>query len=85
MYTHLIFPVTTMPPEAFYQRKKMLFEWVQSLIYHAARIMRMEDIKPEKKLTKFYNNDFKGVEIMQEPGGLRKHYTMKFITKHRKN
>jgi hypothetical protein len=28
MYTHLIFPVTMMPPEVFYQRKQMLFEWV---------------------------------------------------------
>ena len=28
MYTRLIFPVTTMPPEVFYQLKRKQFEWV---------------------------------------------------------
>lgn len=80
-----IFEYTSNNSTLLAKEHEMLFDWVQSLIYHAARIMRMEDIKPDKKLTKFYNNDFKGVEIIQEPSGLRKHYTMKIITKHRKN
>ena len=79
-----IFDYTSNNPTLLAKEHKMLFDWVQSLIYHAARIMRMEDTKSEKKLTKFYNNDFKGVEIIQEPGGLRKHYTMRIMTERRK-
>ena len=79
-----IFDYTSNNPTLLAKEHRMLFDWVQSLIYHAARIMRMEDIKSDKKLTKFYNDDFKGVEIIQEPGGLRKHYTMRIMTERRK-
>ena len=41
--------------------------------------MRIEDINPDKKLTKVYNEDYKGIEIVKEPGGLRKHYIMKIL------
>jgi len=46
--------------------------------------MRIENIAPEKKLTKFYNNDYKGIEVVKEPGGLRKHYVMKIQAERRK-
>ncbi len=79
----VIFEYTESNSTLLLEEHKMLFDWVQSLIYHAARLMRMEDIKSEKKLTKFFNNDYKGVEIMQEPGGLRKHYSARIITERR--
>jgi len=59
---------------------EMIFNWVQALVYHAARTMRKDGTDSNKKLTKFFNNDFKGVEVVKEPGGFRKHYIMKILT-----
>jgi len=42
--------------------------------------MRKDGTDSNKKLTKFFNNDFKGVEVVKEPGGFRKHYIMKILT-----
>ncbi|RLI48970.1 MAG: hypothetical protein DRP09_21025 [Candidatus Thorarchaeota archaeon] len=71
-------------PNILKKERELLHEWVQALIYHAARIMRKEGIKSKDKPTKFYNNDYNGVEVIQEPGGLRKHYTMRIITERKK-
>ena len=79
-----IYNYTESHPELLKKEKELLFEWVQALIYHAARKMRIENIAPEKKLTKFYNNDYKGIEVVKEPGGLRKHYVMKIQAERRK-
>ena len=75
-----IFNYTESNPSLLAREKALLFEWVQALIYHAARMMRRESIPSEKKLTKIYNNDYKGIIIVQEPRGLRKHYTMRINT-----
>ncbi|MHA2241461.1 MAG: hypothetical protein ACXACE_07615, partial [Candidatus Thorarchaeota archaeon] len=62
------------------KEKKLLHEWTQALIYHAARVMRKEGIDSKKKATKFYTNEYKGVEVLDEPKGLRKHYSMRILT-----
>jgi hypothetical protein len=61
--------------------QKALKRWTQSLIFHAAREMRREGIDPEKNLVKFFNCDYKGIEVIKEPGGFRKHYVVKILTK----
>jgi hypothetical protein len=78
-----IFNYTESYPELLKKEKELLFDWVQALIYHAARKMRIENIASEKKLTKFYNNDYKGIEVVKEPSGLRKHYVMKIHAERR--
>ena len=75
-----IFEYTESRSDILVKEHEMLFNWVQALVYHAARTMRKEDIKSEKKPTKFFNSDYKGVEILKEPGGFRKHYVMRFLT-----
>jgi len=75
-----IFDYTESDPNLHRKERQFLKEWTQALIYHAARTMRKEDINPDKKPTKFYNNDYKGVEVLQEPKRLRKHYSMKILT-----
>ncbi|MHA2161074.1 MAG: hypothetical protein ACXABF_01540, partial [Candidatus Thorarchaeota archaeon] len=62
------------------KEKKLLHEWTQALIYHAARVMRKEGIDSKKKATKFYTNEYNGVEVLDEPKGLRKHYSMRILT-----
>ncbi len=79
-----IFEYTENTSSLLIKEHEMLFNWVQSLVYHAARTMRREDINPDKKLTKFFNSDYKGIEIVKEPGGLRKNYVMKILTSSRK-
>ena len=74
-----IFNYTESHPELLKKEKELLFEWVQALIYYMARKMRIENIASEKKLTKFYNNDYKGIEVIKEPGGFRKHYIMRIL------
>ncbi|MCK5150293.1 MAG: hypothetical protein KAQ65_00570 [Candidatus Thorarchaeota archaeon] len=75
-----VFEYTEGDPSLNRKEKEFLHEWTQGLIYHAARIMRKEDIDYKKKRTKFYNDDYKGVEVLQVPKGLRKHYTMHILT-----
>jgi len=79
-----IFNYTESHPELLKKEKELLFDWVQALVYHAARTMRIENIDSEKKLTKFYNVDYKGIEVVKEPGGLRKHYDVKILAERRK-
>ncbi len=52
--------------------------WVQALIDHISRLMRKTGVDPEKTLTKFFNDDYSGIEVVKVPGGLRKHYVVKF-------
>ncbi|TFG32297.1 hypothetical protein EU528_03935 [Candidatus Thorarchaeota archaeon] len=79
-----IFNYTESHPDLLKKEQEILFEWVQALVYHAARLMRLENIDPEKKITKFYNVDYKGIEVVKEPGGLRKHYDVKIHAERRK-
>ena len=46
--------------------------------------MRKEDIKSEKKLQKIYTDEYRGVEIIQEPKRLRKHYVVRILTEKQK-
>ncbi|MHA1907923.1 MAG: hypothetical protein ACW98Y_11555 [Candidatus Thorarchaeota archaeon] len=71
-------------PSMLAKEKEYLKEWVQALIYHAARMMRKGDVDPDKNRIKFYTDDYKGLEIVQEPGGFRKHYATKIITRREK-
>ncbi|MFW9963569.1 MAG: hypothetical protein ACFFCX_08400 [Candidatus Sifarchaeia archaeon] len=57
--------------------RKHLQKWVQELIYHVARLMRKSGEDPDKKLIKFFNNDYSGIEVLKEPAGFRKHYVVK--------
>jgi hypothetical protein len=59
--------------------RKALQRWVQSLVYHAARLMRKGNVDPEKHLVKFFNNDYKGIEVLKVPSGFRKHYVVKIL------
>ncbi len=79
-----IFEYTESDPNLNRKEKEILHDWTQNLIYHAARVMRQEGIKSEKKPTKFYTDDYKGVEILQVPKGFRKHYTMQILTDRRR-
>ncbi|MBY8996628.1 MAG: hypothetical protein KGD60_02765 [Candidatus Thorarchaeota archaeon] len=62
------------------EEKELLHTWTQALIYHAARVMRKEEIKSEKKPQKIYTDEYRGIEIIQEPKGLRKHYVVRILT-----
>jgi hypothetical protein len=54
-------------------------KWVQILIQHIASTMRKTDEDPDKNLIKFFNDDYTGIEVQKEPGGIRKHYVMKIL------
>jgi hypothetical protein len=79
-----IWDYTQNTPGLLKKENDLLHEWTQALIYHAARIMRKEGIDSAKKRTKIYQTDYKGIEILQEPGGFRKHYTIRILTERQK-
>ena len=79
-----IFDYTENTPGLLAEEKELLHTWTQALIYHAARVMRKEGTKSEKKLQKIYTDEYRGVEIIQEPKGLRKHYVVRIFTEKRK-
>jgi hypothetical protein len=41
--------------------------------------MRKSGEDPEKHLTKFFNDDYTAIEVINEPSTFRKHYTMKIL------
>jgi hypothetical protein len=57
----------------------ILQNWVQTLINYVARTMRKSGIDPEKNLTKFFNEDYTGIEVIKIPSGFRKHYVVKIL------
>jgi len=57
----------------------VLKEWTQTLIHYVARTMRKSGVDPEKHLTKFFNDDYTAIEVINEPSTFRKHYTMKIL------
>jgi len=79
-----IWNYTESNPNLLKTEKELLHEWTQALIYHAARLMRKDGTDSSKKRTKIYIPDYKGIEILQEPKGLRKHYTMRILTERQK-
>lgn len=64
-------------PEVGAKERLHLHKWVQVLIYHTARLLRIGNVDPEKKLVKFFNDDYKGIIVMKEPQGMRKNYVVK--------
>jgi hypothetical protein len=58
------------------RERRYLQKWVQLLINYTARLMRREGEDPEKNLMKFFTIDYTGIDVQQEPGGFRKHYTV---------
>lgn len=64
-------------PRLVGRERKHLQKWVQELVYHVARLMRKNGADPDKNRIKFFNDDYKGIEVIQEPGGFRKHYVVK--------
>lgn len=79
-----IWDYTQNTPGLLKKENDLLHEWTQELIYHAARIMRREGVDSTKKRTKIYQTDYKGIEVVQEPGGFRKHYTIRIVTEKQK-
>jgi hypothetical protein len=67
-------------PSLVEKERLHLQKWVQELIYHVARLMRKSGIDPDTQHTKFFNDDYKGIEVVKEPAGLRKHYVVKIKT-----
>ncbi|MFW9967289.1 MAG: hypothetical protein ACFFEA_09065 [Candidatus Thorarchaeota archaeon] len=57
--------------------RRHLKKWVQILIQHFSSLLRKSGEDPGKNLVKFFNKDYTGIEVMKEPGGLRKHYVVK--------
>ena len=68
-------------PELVNAERRALKKWTQAMIFHTARLMRRDNIDPDKNLVKFFNCDYKGIEVLKEPSGLRKHYVVKILTK----
>jgi hypothetical protein len=64
-------------PQLVSKEQAVLKKWVQILVHHTARVMRRGGFDPDKNLVKFFNNDYVGIEVLKEPGGLRKHYVVK--------
>jgi hypothetical protein len=79
-----IFDYTENTPGLLEEEKELLHTWTQALIFHAARVMRKEGINSEKKPQKIYTDEYRGVEIIQEPKRLRKHYVIRILTEKRK-
>ena len=63
-------------PALVARERTYLQQWVQILINHTARVMRKTGEDPEKNLIKFFTVDYTGIDVQQEPGGFRKHYTV---------
>ena len=57
--------------------RRHLKKWVQILIQHISSLLRKSGETPEKNLVKFFNNDYNGIEVLKQPGGLRKHYVVR--------
>ncbi len=64
-------------PELVSNERRVLKKWTQSMIFHVARLMRKDGANPDKKLVKFFNDDYEGIEVIKEPSGFRKHYVVK--------
>ncbi|MFW9889467.1 MAG: hypothetical protein ACFFER_14870 [Candidatus Thorarchaeota archaeon] len=54
-----------------------LKKWVQILIQHISSLMRKSGEDPERNLVKFFNDDYKGIDVMKVPSGFRKNYVVK--------
>ncbi|RDE17241.1 MAG: hypothetical protein C4K49_03490 [Candidatus Thorarchaeota archaeon] len=67
-------------PDLLAKEREYLKKWVQLLIWHTSRLIRKSELKPEKQLVKFYNDDYDGIIVLKEPKGLRKHYEIKLDT-----
>ncbi|MEM2143709.1 MAG: hypothetical protein QXS20_06395 [Candidatus Thorarchaeota archaeon] len=63
-------------PELLVREKMALKRWTQTTIHHARRLMRRTGADPAKNLIKFYNNDYEGIRVLNEPNLYRKHYTV---------
>ena len=56
--------------------RRHLKKWVQTLVTHISFLMRKSGDSPEKNQIKFFNVDYTGIDVIKEPGGLRKHYVV---------
>lgn len=65
-------------PNLVEKERAQLKVWVQTLIDHIERLMRKTGADPDKFPTKFFNDDYRGIEVLKVPAGLRKHYTVRF-------
>ncbi|RDE16825.1 MAG: hypothetical protein C4K47_00770 [Candidatus Thorarchaeota archaeon] len=61
----------------FGYERKHIKKWVQTLIYFSSRLLRKDNLKPEKNLVKFWNDDYDGIVVMKGPSKFRKHYVVK--------
>jgi hypothetical protein len=57
--------------------RRHIKKWVQILIQHISSIMRKTGESPDKNPIKFFNDDYTGIEVLKEPGGLRKNYVVR--------
>ena len=63
-------------PNLFAEEREHLKKWAQLLIWHASRLIRKDEVKVEKQLVKFWNDDYDGIIVLKEPKGFRKHYVV---------
>jgi len=66
-------------PDLVSKENAVLKTWTQTLIHYVARTMRKSGEDPEKHLTKFFNDDYTAIEVINEPSTFRKHYTVKIL------
>lgn len=64
-------------PSLTARENAILQKWVQVLIGYVSRMMRRDGVDPERKLVKFFNVDYSGIEVQKEPSTFRKHYVVK--------
>ena len=66
-------------PNLTAKENTVLKNWTQTLIHYVARTMRKSGEDPEKHITKFFNDDYTAIEVIQEPSTFRKHYSVKIL------
>ncbi|TFG14105.1 hypothetical protein EU537_04085 [Candidatus Thorarchaeota archaeon] len=66
-------------PDLLKEERQALKSWVQRLIVHARHRLRKEDEDPEEHPVKFYNDDYEGIIVKNEPNWYRKHYTVQIV------
>jgi hypothetical protein len=66
-------------PDLTVRENVILKTWTQTLIHYVGRTMRKSGEDPEKHITKFFNDDYTSIEVIQEPSTFRKHYSVKIL------
>ncbi|MFW9786362.1 MAG: hypothetical protein ACFFE2_06820 [Candidatus Thorarchaeota archaeon] len=63
-------------PSRLRDEKIALREWVQILIDYCSRLMRKQGEDTDDHPVKFFNVDYRGINVLKDPRFLRKHYVV---------